>query len=313
MKCPECNNTELNNWNVLHTHLWRVHQIDMELYSCDQCNFKTPIFSRLVNTHAKIHSDERNYNCDKCEKKFKNSKQLKNHRRWHRQNEASKEAEKQGIKKCELHQCEHCNAAFSHKKSLKEHICQKHADILGVMQPSKKVEILQCVKCGKECSSKSSLKLHMFTHEPSKRFQCEKCNYTSNDHNAFRRHKMTHEDNAKNYNCPYCSYKSIQSVAFQKHIRHKHSEKADDVIFQCEDCNFSTINSALLLVHKAKHATKSNANAHIADNNTLQVQDSSNKPSTSIIKVKSNLQLTEPSYVAHASSNLCIETDVLVT
>lgn len=47
------------NWNTLHTHLWREHNIDMELYSCPHCPFKTPILSRLKNTHLKIHSDLR--------------------------------------------------------------------------------------------------------------------------------------------------------------------------------------------------------------------------------------------------------------
>lgn len=73
--CPECKQSDFRNWNTLHTHLWRQHNIDMELYSCDKCNFKTPILSRMVNTHMKIHSDERNFKCDQCDKAFKNTKQ----------------------------------------------------------------------------------------------------------------------------------------------------------------------------------------------------------------------------------------------
>jgi hypothetical protein len=55
-KCPECGTREFKNWNTLHTHLWRAHKIDMELYSCHMCDFKTPIFTRLTNIHMKIHA-----------------------------------------------------------------------------------------------------------------------------------------------------------------------------------------------------------------------------------------------------------------
>lgn len=32
--CPECQN-EFRNWNALLTHLWRLHRIDLELFSCE--------------------------------------------------------------------------------------------------------------------------------------------------------------------------------------------------------------------------------------------------------------------------------------
>lgn len=80
MSCPECNGKEWKNWNSLHTHLWRAHEIDMELYKCDKCSFRTPNLSLLNNLHLKTHFDTRSYICEMCKKSFKNSKQLKNHR-----------------------------------------------------------------------------------------------------------------------------------------------------------------------------------------------------------------------------------------
>ncbi|XP_055913681.1 uncharacterized protein LOC129947225 [Eupeodes corollae] len=231
MVCPECKSTNFSNWNTLHTHLWRTHKIDMELHSCELCNFKTPIYSRLVNTHSKIHSEERNYKCDQCEKAFKNSKQLKNHRRWHRTIAIAPPPD--------VHRCEECGSAFSHLKSLREHFC-------------KGGDLFCCEICGKTLSSKSSLKLHMLTHESAKKFKCNSCDYMANDHNAFRRHRMTH-DKSKMYICPLCDYKSIQSVAFQKHIKLKHPESADTIVHTCKFCPFATINVGLLTVHLAKH------------------------------------------------------------
>ncbi|ALC44060.1 CG1233 [Drosophila busckii] len=240
MICPECKSTQFSNWNCLHTHLWRTHEIDMELYCCQLCSFKTPIYSRLVNTHAKIHSEERNYKCEQCGKGFKNTKQLKNHRRLHR-------TQGLGMPKPQLdssiavHRCDDCGAAFKQRKTLREHLCKQRNE-----QP-------QCSNCQRVFSSKSSLKLHMRSHQDQKRFKCDKCEHEANDHNAFRRHLATHRE-SKRYACPHCDFRAIQSTAYRIHLEKRHPEQElSTIIHKCNVCNFSSINRGLLLVHQAKH------------------------------------------------------------
>ncbi|EDW17159.1 uncharacterized protein LOC6586415 [Drosophila mojavensis] len=271
MICPECKSTQFSNWNCLHTHLWRTHAIDMELYCCQLCNFKTPIYSRLVNTHAKIHSEERNYKCEQCGKGFKNTKQLKNHRRLHRtqglgmgkpasEEQQQKQSQLQPILPV-LHRCEDCGAAFKHRKTLREHLCKQRNE-----QP-------QCPTCQRVFSSKSSLKLHMRSHQADKRFKCDKCDYEANDHNAFRRHMATHREQ-KRYACPHCDFRAIQSTAYRIHLQKVHPElELSAIIHKCNACKFSSINHGLLLVHQAKH--------HPVEPSTAQ--------SNSKIKVKSSL------------------------
>lgn len=77
--CPECRHN-FSQWRILTAHLWRAHVIDMELYACDQCSFKTNSYSKLVNLHKRIHGVERPFLCDNCGKGFKTSKQLRNHK-----------------------------------------------------------------------------------------------------------------------------------------------------------------------------------------------------------------------------------------
>ncbi|XP_075211885.1 uncharacterized protein LOC142318989 isoform X2 [Lycorma delicatula] len=40
LKCPECSHIA-TRWSSLTSHLWKMHNIDMELYSCNQCGYKT--------------------------------------------------------------------------------------------------------------------------------------------------------------------------------------------------------------------------------------------------------------------------------
>lgn len=207
--CPECKTTEFKKWNTLHSHLWRIHDIDMELFSCDICSFKTPSWSILHNTHIKIHSNEKKFKCEMCDKAFKNTKQLKNHRNRHR-------PKKMDV----IRNCEQCSKPFKNIRLLKKHVNLVHPtpELKALQQKkvvaAKPVEEFSCKVCGKTFDKKNSLRHHSFKHVENKRFKCEHCDYATNDHNSFRRHKMRY-DEKKMYKCPFCKYKSIQSTSYR--------------------------------------------------------------------------------------------------
>ncbi|KAG5676943.1 hypothetical protein PVAND_006738 [Polypedilum vanderplanki] len=216
--CPECKSLDFKNYNSLHTHLWRQHSIDMDLFSCKLCNFKTPILSRLKNFHEKIHSEEKNYICEftNCNKKFCNSKQLKNHSKIH-----------QTLK--------------TKKKSI------------NVNSDTKKI---RCIQCNKGFASESGLYIHFMEHknDEKKRFVCEEksCQYSTNDHNSFRRHKFQHTKTHQ-YSCPACDYKSIQSNVYRKHLEKQHKDIADELLYRCGSCKFITISKSKYEGHVSKH------------------------------------------------------------
>ncbi|XP_055688281.1 uncharacterized protein LOC129792894 [Lutzomyia longipalpis] len=231
--CPECKSVDFRNWNTLHTHLWREHQIDMELYSCELCNFKTPVLSRLKNTHVKIHSEERNFKCEVCEKRFKNTKQLKNHRRIHRNVVPDQ---------LQVRKCDYCPATLVTGRQYKKHLRAEHECSSGHT----------CGVCGKVMNSVSALKIHERKHTESGHFACPECSYTTHDHNAARRHRMKHSKE-KQYKCPFCGYKSIQSTTYRNHLAKVHPAQAAELIFKCPKCSFETINSTKYRLHVAKH------------------------------------------------------------
>lgn len=232
--CPKCDETDKTvdwNWNTLHTHLWRVHNVDMELYSCPECSFKTPILSRLNNTHMKIHSTTKDYECNLCTKAFKNSKQLKNHRRIHAESSV-------------VHKCDFCNKSFYNVRYLKQHIRKNHQ--------KSEADHFKCDVCYKLFTTENAHRTHHASHFGEKKFHCPTCNYKSNDHNALRRHQMTHNNEAL-YKCSACVFQCIQSTSYKSHILKKHPELAKDLVFTCNNCDFKTVSKKIFKVHQLKH------------------------------------------------------------
>lgn len=146
-KCPECNET-FSFWKPLTGHLWRLHKIDMELYSCDKCEYKTFSLGHLNNVHKLIHSDTKPFVCNICLRGFKNSKQLRNHKGSH----------KQKTEKASSFVCDICAKSFSGRRQLRIHTDGVH----------KKIKPFLCNFCHYKGATRSSLRMHMRQHTGKK-------------------------------------------------------------------------------------------------------------------------------------------------
>lgn len=224
--CLECSEL-FAFWKPLTSHLWRVHKIDMELYSCDKCDYKTFSLSKLNNIHKLIHGDVKAFVCDICQKAFKNTKQLRNHKITH----------KQKTNKL-LFICEICLKNFAYRRQLKVHMDVVH----------KKIKPYLCNYCGYKGSSRSSLKMHIRQHTGERPFACDTCPYTTSDHNSLRRHKLRHTGH-KPYKCPHCSYACIQSSTYKVHLKTKHPGLEKDLMFTCDICQFRSVNKDIFTSH----------------------------------------------------------------
>ncbi|ETN63885.1 hypothetical protein AND_004383 [Anopheles darlingi] len=285
--CPECGSHEFRSWKTLHTHLWRQHTIDMELYACQLCSFKTPLLARLLKTHMLIHSDERNFKCGVCGKAFKNNKQLRNHRRSHRDPSAvieeptvavatsqHRKSTRKGKKPAtdpnvndgeqaavagaaaaggghdSVLKCAACDEQFTNQGTLRSHVESQHPTTIAPTATGK----YRCTLCGMLFVTRYQLDKHTPKHSDEKRFKCEHCEYTTNEHNAFRRHRMRH--NAKGthlYKCGYCDYTSIQSTTYRKHLERSHADVASGLLYKCNKCAFVSISELKYQAHQAKH------------------------------------------------------------
>ncbi|CAH1996993.1 unnamed protein product [Acanthoscelides obtectus] len=233
-KCHTCGEN-FPLWRPLTSHLWRMHKIDMNLYACDKCDYKTVSLSKLNNIHKLIHGEVKAFGCNICSKTFKNSKQLRNHKITH-----------QDKTKKSQHICQECSKQFADKRHLRIHNDVVH----------KRLKPFLCNFCGYKGPSKSSLKMHIRQHTGEKPFECDVCSYTTSDHNSLRRHKFRHTGH-KPYKCSYCSYACIQSSTYKTHLKTKHPGLENDHLFICAKCQFRTVSkdihmSHMVTVHKMK-------------------------------------------------------------
>lgn len=231
--CPECHE-KFDHWRSISVHLWRSHVIDMELYACDLCSYKTYSFSKLVNMHKRIHSEERPFLCDTCGKGFKTSKQLRNHKVIH--------LDKRRQRSFRSGECDICHRFFSDKRMLRVHKDTVH----------NKLRPFLCNYCGYAASCRSTLKMHMRQHTGEKPFSCDMCAYRTADHNSLRRHKMRHSGE-KPYKCPFCSYACIQSSTYKTHLKNKHPGQDEGLMYSCNLCSFRTIKKDNYVTHMADH------------------------------------------------------------
>uniref|UniRef100_A0A9I3EGZ8 C2H2-type domain-containing protein n=1 Tax=Anopheles dirus TaxID=7168 RepID=A0A9I3EGZ8_9DIPT len=240
--CPECESQEFRNWNTLHTHLWREHAIDMELYACHLCSFKTPVLCRLNNTHMKIHSEERNFKCAICGKAFKNNKQLRNHRRWHReppqqqQQQQPQPQEQPQEQQDQEHPPEEVppepNESSDHKQP----------------SPQQTPPLMKCVKCGLKFAGKRQLRTHMDAKHPTDAGEEHEGDATSTASTTITNTATT----ASKHRCLLCGMVFRTRYLLQSHAA-KHS---DEKRFKCEHCEYTTNDHNAFRRHKMRHSAK---------------------------------------------------------
>ncbi|KAG8228920.1 hypothetical protein J437_LFUL009143 [Ladona fulva] len=208
-QCCYCQE-RFGGWRPCASHLWKTHQVDVDLFTCPDCKvYKSATLIRLEN-HRRIHGDIRAFRCPTCGKGFKQMSQLRNHQVVHLDR---RRGEEEGMptrwyttKKCNI-----CLKTYSDSKCLKKHIQAVHS----------KLRPYVCQVCGHMSARKAMLQMHLRQHTGEKPFHCGTCEFRTGDHNSLRRHRMRHTGE-RPYRCPYCPYAAIQSSAFRNHVRTKH-------------------------------------------------------------------------------------------
>ena len=214
-----------------------------ENYPCKICGKIFGTHNRLQIHKKNVHVEEKNYQCDQCEKTYKNLGALIGHKKTAHEN----------IK----FPCEKCGRVFSSKQHCLVHIRKVHE--------GENFNVHQCNICGKNFHSNTYLKLHIESiHKKENTYSCEKCDATFSFKSAVKSHMRFVHDNERNYICGECGKSFIDSTTMKHHedAVHKGIRK-----FVCKLCEKSYAHSEGLRRHmksfhegiryECKHCAKS--------------------------------------------------------
>lgn len=211
-------------WLAMALHLWRNHRVDVGLFRCHLCSYRTAHYARLISQHLPTHGQQRSIACRQCGTRFKNAKQLLNHQRRRHPSKPP-------------------------TTTTTPSTVPVPAGAAPKPQPR-----LRCPVCARLFSGRTSLLLHVRRHETpagsgvAAPLACDHCPYTTTDHNTLRRHRMRHSGE-RPYRCPHCSYACIQASTYKRHVRLKHAALATSLLHSCGRCEFRTVNAAALRRH----------------------------------------------------------------
>nr|XP_051675769.1 PR domain zinc finger protein 5 isoform X2 [Oryctolagus cuniculus] len=234
--CPHCESSFASE-EILAEHLQTLHQKPTEEkeYKCKSCGKKFPVkqaLQRHFEQHQETCRGDARFVCkaDSCGKRLKSKDALKRHQ----ENVHAGDPKKKLI-------CSVCNKKCSSASSLQEH--------------RKTHEIFDCQECRKKFISANQLKRHMITHSEKRPYNCEICNKSFKRLDQVGAHKVIHSED-KPYKCKLCGKGFAHRNVYKNHKK-THSEERP---FQCEECKalFRTPFSLQrhLLIHNSERTFK---------------------------------------------------------
>lgn len=235
-KCTECG-SEFRKWRDATKHMWKSHQIDIDLLKCPLCEYKA-LTSILIFRHLQIHSLVKGFACPECTQVFRQAAQLRHHSISHMDTDAKNSGRKRWYSE---KTCDICTHKFSNSKTLSKHIKVVH----------NKIKPFICSVCGYKAARKASMTIHMRQHSGQKPYKCKTCEFTARDPSGLRKHEILHST-VNPHKCRFCDYSTAQAAALKKHVQVGHTEEYKRTMC-CDECRFMSINEETLRQHKADH------------------------------------------------------------
>ncbi|XP_034481974.1 zinc finger protein 48 [Drosophila innubila] len=187
--CSECG-LEFTNWRRCSSHLWKMHQLDVDLLQCPVlgCDYKSAI-SALVWRHMRVHRKWRGRVLRRellRRRAQKQQQEQQQHQQQLDESTASQVAPQTApVKKNKYYAektCEICQRKFVSGKTLSKHVKTVH----------NKIKPFICSVCGKKTARKASLIIHMRQHTGEKPLKCEHCKFSTRDPSSLYKHRQRH-------------------------------------------------------------------------------------------------------------------------
>ncbi|NWS47816.1 PRDM5 protein, partial [Probosciger aterrimus] len=219
--CPNCESSFASQ-EILAEHLQTLHQKPSEEkeFKCRNCGKKFPVKQALqrhvlqCTENISPGDTSRSFQCSVCNTSFSSESSYEQHK------EACR-GDARFICKADS-----CGKRFKSKDALKKHKENVHSG-----NSRKK---LMCSVCNKKCSSATNLQEHRKVHEI---FECQECDKRFISANQLKRHMITHSEQVQ-HRQQHCELPhSVSSICLSPVLEEPpvetHSEERP---FQCEEC-----------------------------------------------------------------------------
>lgn len=177
----------------------RRHHTGIKPYKCSECEDRSFFSKSEYNRHTKrLHSKERPFVCELCNKTFAINADLKNHLKVH-----------ENIRNFQCDICGHGSLTVTnlryHKKIVHETAGQH-----------------QCDLCPEVFSKKPFLWKHKRTKHRGAHV-CDICGISLMTSQYLKTHKLSHDETNRKFPCPVCPHKSFCSNgALRRHVKDSH-------------------------------------------------------------------------------------------
>ena len=230
-QCPHCPYAAARKM-TLKEHMQVLHNACRDIYSCDQCSFKTN-WARALKKHVKIHNSGL-YNCSRCNLVFNSKQEMMLH-----------ESQMHNIQHKEYY-CSHCQFCTDQLYKLQDHIHKRHGIENG------RVLLYSCPECDYKTKWKRLIKGHRRVHT-GELFRCDKCDFATITKTRLNEHLVTHLDmSERSFPCPHCPYRATRQTRLNDHITNRHYPQMK-TIHKCDKCEFTTLWKSYLKVHMKMH------------------------------------------------------------
>ncbi|KAJ8973955.1 hypothetical protein NQ317_001361 [Molorchus minor] len=225
---------------------------EVKAHQCGSCKYRTKIKWELTK-HLRIHEDDSTvemYRCNSCKFKTRLKCSLKRHLLVHIDQS-----------KLELHKCEKCEFQSKYSKSLMRHQLL-HKDI-------SQMKMHTCKICGYGSRIKCNLVRHLLVHKEKtevKMHRCELCPFETKHKGSIKKHLLTHKDvsESEKYKCQMCDYQSKWKGNLKQHlITHEDSSRLK--VYTCKICGYKTKYRNNYVKHLVVHKDKKHRLIHRND------------------------------------------------
>ena len=203
---------------------------------CTKCGKSFATKVNLARHLKLVKHDDKEWKCEICDLKLRNKQNLRIHiRQLHAELDTSK------------YQCHICDLSLSRNDYLQRHIETQHLNF----------KLLSCDICDKYFASMGALQSHRRVHaETKKRLKCTDCDYSTERKADLEQHFFVHSSGLKPVKCPNEScdktFGIYQKKALADHLK-THQDRSKREVFQCDNCDFKSINRQSLHHHRARH------------------------------------------------------------